>query len=139
MSSSTNTNNKINDEILLAKRMFYAGCIGLPWLWICNVLYFRLRVFGPVVLLDYWPGRCPQPPSIDGNEDTDDENENDNQRLERQLQTMELQKWVKRSTRGASIILPLFVAWIVTFQVNKDHFGTKWFVMDQTEAEVSGW
>ena len=134
--------NKIKDDILLAKRMFYAGCIGLPWLWICNVLYFRLQVFGPCVLLDYWPGQCPASEALTTeNYDTEenDGNDNDEQRLERQLQKMELQTWVKRSTRGASIIIPLFVAWIITFQVNKDHFNPKWFVMDQTEAEVSGW
>lgn len=145
MSNST-SHNKIKDDILLAKRMFYAGCVGLPWLWICNVLYFRMQVFGPCILLDYWPGHSLPPSSsssaMTGENVDSDENENDNNdelRLERQLQKMELRKWVRRSTTGAYIIIPLFVAWIVTFQVNKDHFSNKWFVMDQTEAEVSGW
>jgi hypothetical protein len=141
----SNSANKINDEeILLAKRMFFAGCVGLPWLWICNALYFRVRVFGPCVLLDYWPGQSSLSSSLiattDEGEDDDNSNpDSDEQRLNQQIRKIELQKWVKRSTRGAAIIIPLFVAWIIAFQVNKEHFGTKWFVMDQTEAEITGW
>ena len=26
---------------LLSKRLFQAGCFGLPWLWIVHVLYWR--------------------------------------------------------------------------------------------------
>ena len=26
---------------LLSKRLFAAGCLGLPWLWIVHVLYWR--------------------------------------------------------------------------------------------------
>lgn len=141
MSNSTTTNDKMKDEILLAKRMFYAGCLGLPWLWICNVLYFRLAVFGPCVILDYRPGHRPLSSSTTTNTTENDDNEEstDEQRLNRQLQHMELKSWVQRSTYGASIIIPLFVAWIITFQVNKEHFGPKWFVLDQSESEVTGW
>mmetsp|Transcript_13944 Transcript_13944/g.21179 ORF Transcript_13944/g.21179 Transcript_13944/m.21179 type:complete len:98 (-) Transcript_13944:78-371(-) len=28
-------------EDVLAQRMFMAGCLGLPWLWVVNVMYFR--------------------------------------------------------------------------------------------------
>ena len=27
--------------------------------------YFRLKVFGPTVIFDYWPGQAP-PPSLEG-------------------------------------------------------------------------
>ena len=30
----------------LAKQMFFVGLIGLPWLWIVNILYFFDRVYG---------------------------------------------------------------------------------------------
>lgn len=136
---------KRKEEILLSKRMFLAGCFGLPWLWICNSLYFRLRVFGPMVMVDYWPGKLPPPSGGEdegnnnaGNSDND-EQETMEQQLERQMEKKELEKWVKRSTRGAVIVMTLFVAWIITFQVNKEHFGEKWFVMDPTDVEVSGW
>jgi hypothetical protein len=139
----TELNDKIKDDILLARRMFFAGCLGLPWLWICNALYFRLRVFGPLVMVDYWPGKSPggvggEECDVNGN-DGDDEQRTLEQQLEMQMEGKELEKWVKRSTSGAFAVVTLFVAWIVTFQVNKEHFGPKWFVMDQTDAEVSGW
>lgn len=132
--------DKMKEEIILSKRMFIAGCFGLPWLWICNSLYFRLRVFKPIVLIDYWPGKSP--PSTTSTE-TEGNNNNEEQtmeqQLEQQIQRAELEKWVKRSTRGAFLVMTLFVAWIITFQVNKEHFSSGWFVMSPTDADVSGW
>lgn len=127
---------KTKEEILLAKRMFFAGCLGLPWLWICNSLYFRLRVFGPMVMLDYWPGKGPPPPSPLGGEDVQ---QTMDRQLEMQMEKNELEKWVKLSTRGAFVVMALFVTWIITFQVNKEHFGPNWFIMEETDAEVTGW
>ena len=43
-------------EDKLAQQMFYGGCAFLPWLWIVNVLYFRKAVYGPIPLVDYFPG-----------------------------------------------------------------------------------
>ena len=137
------SNEKRKEEITLSKRMFFAGCAGLPWLWICNALYFRLQVFGPMVLVDYWPGKSPPPSAGEGEgnngNDCDEQQQTMEQQLELQMEKKELEKWVKRSTGGAVIIMTLFVAWIITFQVNKEHFGSNWFVMDPTDAEVSGW
>mmetsp|Transcript_18865 Transcript_18865/g.40818 ORF Transcript_18865/g.40818 Transcript_18865/m.40818 type:complete len:147 (-) Transcript_18865:129-569(-) len=145
----TDSNDKAKEEITLSKRMFFAGCLGLPWLWICNALYFRLQVFGPLVMVDYWPGKSPPPSSSDNNEGSDDDGNSNSdeqqqqqtmdQELERQIEKQELKKWVTRSTRGAFLVMTLFVAWIITFQVNKENFGSKWFVMDPTDEEVSGW
>lgn len=145
----TDSNEKTREEILLSKRMFFAGCFGLPWLWICNALYFRLQVFGPLVLVDYWPGQTPPPLSSEdeGGNYGDGNNNNNNpdqqqavdQQLEREVERKELVTWVKRSTRGALLVMTLFVAWIVTFQVTKDNFGPKWFVMDETDAAKTGW
>ena len=143
--------NDKKEEITLAKRMFFAGCLGLPWLWICNALYFRTQVFGPYVLIDYWPGQSPPTTLEDSQQDNDNDtdtttgnnNNSQQQSMEQQLQTQinsqELSKWVKRSTRGAFIVMSAFVAWIIVFQVNKESFGSGWFVMDETDAEKSGW
>ena len=30
----------------LARQMFFIGLLGLPWLWIVNIIYFYDRVFG---------------------------------------------------------------------------------------------
>ena len=150
MTESTNTttntaNDKMKEEILLSKRMFIAGCFGLPWLWICNVLYFRLRVFNPIVLIDYWPGKSPPTTTIANDTNVNESRrEGDEQlRLEQQLQQQmhleELKTWVKRSTRGALLVVSLFITWVIVFQVNKDSFSQKWFVMDQTAYEITGW
>lgn len=144
----TESSDKAKEEIILSKRMFFAGCLGLPWLWICNSLYFRLQVFGPMVMVDYWPGKSPPPSSSnEGGNDNENSNNTDEQQqqqtmeqeLERQMEQQELKKWVTRSSRGAFLVMTLFVAWIITFQVNKENFGSKWFVMDPTDEELSGW
>ena len=106
----------MQEQITLSKRMFIAGCFGLPWLWICNVLYFRARVFQPLVFIDYWPGHVPQPRA--GGQEGDDQE----QSVEDHLNRMELKKWVKRSTHGAVIVMGAFIAWIITFQTNKQFF-----------------
>ena len=137
--------DKMKEEIILSKRMFIAGCFGLPWLWICNSLYFRLRVFKPIVLIDYWPGKSPSPSTTSSTETGGNNNSSSNeeqtmeQQLEQEIQKNELEKWVKRSSRGAILVMTLFVAWIITFQVNKEHFSSGWFVMRPTDADVSGW
>ncbi|KAL3790103.1 hypothetical protein HJC23_013614 [Cyclotella cryptica] len=131
----SNEPSKSQQEIILARRIFYAGCLGLPWLWICNVMYFRRKVFGPSVGFDYWPGKREEylaslPEGEEG---------------ERRGGVMSLQernelgKWVRRSTMGAFVMVSLFVAWIVTFQVNRESFGSNWLVMDKTEEESTGW
>ena len=33
-------------EDLLSKRLFLAGCFGLPWLWVVHVLYYRNKKRG---------------------------------------------------------------------------------------------
>jgi hypothetical protein len=33
--------SKIMRSDLLSKRLFFAGCFGLPWLWVVHVLYHR--------------------------------------------------------------------------------------------------
>ena len=68
MSDSSPSSERRREDALLARRMFLAGCLGLPWLWICNVLYFRLRVFGPSALfLDRAPDS--RRPTSEGGDD----------------------------------------------------------------------
>ena len=56
-----------------------------------------------------------------------------------ELIKLELAKWVKRSTAGSFISLTAFITWIIVFQLNKDSFGPKWFVMSQEEEALTGW
>ena len=126
---------KAQSEITLSRRMFFAGCLGLPWLWICNIMYFRRQVFGAQVFFDYWPGKR--------DEYLNEHSEQSEGNRETNLPTLheknELEKWVKRSTRGAFIVVSVFLAWVITFQVNKENFSSGWFVMDMSEEESSGW
>ena len=91
--------------------------------------------------MDYWPGKSPPPPTAADGDDGDNNNEQSTmeEQLQLQIEKQELEKWVKRSTKGAVVMMTLFVAWIITFQVNKEHFGSGWFVMDPTDAEITGW
>ena len=97
-------------------------------------MYFRRKVFGAQLFFDYWPGKR--------NEYLNRQNEEEGDR-ERDAPTLleknELEKWVKRSTRGAMVVVSVFLAWVITFQVNKENFGSGWFVIDMSEEESSGW
>mmetsp|Transcript_19225 Transcript_19225/g.35876 ORF Transcript_19225/g.35876 Transcript_19225/m.35876 type:complete len:149 (-) Transcript_19225:52-498(-) len=146
-------------EDKLARLMFYGGCAFLPWLWCVNVMYFRKKVYGPIPVWDTWLFRSDGEGSaagagsaIDGvpalgaiaSDDDDEEDEdggefNDEHSLPPESLNEEVAKWVKRSTCGAAGVLSLLVAWVVTFQVNRDSFPPSWFVMDEDEGEMTGW
>ena len=80
-------------------------------------------------------------------EETEFEDENagdgsrdeDEARLHAQVVHKEVEKWVKRSSLGAVLVVSLFVAWVVMFQVYKDSFGPQWFVMSEDQGEATGW
>mmetsp|Transcript_26629 Transcript_26629/g.58352 ORF Transcript_26629/g.58352 Transcript_26629/m.58352 type:complete len:175 (-) Transcript_26629:200-724(-) len=168
----------------LARQMFYGGCALLPWLWIVNVCYFRKLVYGPIPLLDYWPGGGRRQAAVDAfadgtayahdgeeegpiqnmpavgggrdddddtDDDDDDETEFDDENnggasrdedealLHAQMVQKEVEKWVKRSSLSAFLVVGLFLTWVVLFQVYKDEFGPQWFVMSEDPGEATGW
>mmetsp|Transcript_14215 Transcript_14215/g.29868 ORF Transcript_14215/g.29868 Transcript_14215/m.29868 type:complete len:169 (+) Transcript_14215:286-792(+) len=125
-------------EILLAKRMFFGGLLGLPWLWICNVLYFRRKVYGPLRFIDYWPGRG-SGGDVHANDVAAAGTAGGTTRGTNATVSKELETWVGRSTLSAFLVMTLFAAWIVAFQVNKDNFGSGWFVMSESEEEKTNW
>lgn len=140
-------------EDKLARLMFYGGCALLPWLWCVNIMYFRKKVFGPIPVWDTWfrseedgenSGAIDGPPALGtiGGDDEEDEDGNefrDEHSLPPESLNDDVVKWVKRSTVGAAGALSIFVAWIVTFQVNKESFPPGWFVMNEDEGERTGW
>ena len=75
----------------------------------------------------------------DGNNNTNANAANDEARLEAQIVQQGVKMWVKRSTMSATLVVGLFVAWVAVFQVYKDSFGPKWFVMSEEEGERTGW
>lgn len=62
-----------------------------------------------------------------------------NEEISPELIQAELAKWIKRSTAGSFLSVTVFITWIVVFQLNRDSFGPKWFVMSQEEGERTGW
>mmetsp|Transcript_32444 Transcript_32444/g.48340 ORF Transcript_32444/g.48340 Transcript_32444/m.48340 type:complete len:161 (-) Transcript_32444:697-1179(-) len=75
----------------------------------------------------------------DGDDGNQEEEQEDNPNLTPAEIEMELSKWVKRSTLGAFVGFTLFITWIVVFQVHKDSFGDKWFVMSVDKEDLTGW
>ena len=166
-------------EDKLAQQMFYGGCAFLPWLWIVNVLYFRKAVYGPIPLVDYFPGGDRRQAALErfadgsaydddeedgpienmpqvggsGSDDTDAETDfgddddgggdgsgdNGESRVRARRVQRGVEKWVKRSTMSATLVVGLFVTWVAVFQVYKDSFGPKWFVMSEDEGLKTGW
>ena len=65
--------------------------------------------------------------------------ENNEDAIPPELIKLNLAKWVKTSAAGAFISITLLVTWIIVFQLNRDSFGPKWFVMAQEEEALTGW
>ena len=98
------------------------------------------------MFVDYWPNSSSKPVTAGGSNSSSSHHTDEQQQLGEEEQSMQLKnkqelvKWVTRSTRGAFIIMSLFITWIVIFQLNKDtFFSPSWLVMDETDAELSGW
>jgi len=152
-------------EDYLARLMFYGGCAFLPWLWYVNVLYFRKKVYGPIPIWDTWLFRSDNddnnnnvdggtgaingiPPlaAMSGDDEEEEKDESggddgfrDDHSVPPEGHDEEVSKWVKRSTFGAFGFFSLFVAWVITFQLNRDSFPPGWFIMDEDEGERTGW
>uniref|UniRef100_A0A7S2URL7 Gamma-secretase subunit PEN-2 n=1 Tax=Attheya septentrionalis TaxID=420275 RepID=A0A7S2URL7_9STRA len=138
-------------EDLLAKRMFWVGCCGLPWLWAVNVLYFRVAVFGPLKWVDSPSDdqdHAQMPPAVGQmmSDDTEDDGTAAGESATQQESIVspeaikkQVRTWVRRSTMGATTIAVIWIAWIISFQLNRDSFGPNWFIMSQDEADATGW
>lgn len=150
-SGKMDSDDSLKKDHLLAKRMFYCGCLALPWLWIVNVLYFRIRVYGP---LPWWDKEKDETHSNgafnsthhrqDTTESTartvaDEESNQAAADQQNPLEMEELQKWVHRSALGALSMTSLFIAWTLIFQLNKSSFSDGWFVMSPDDVVISGW
>lgn len=135
----------------IAKQMFFVGLLGLPWLWIVNIMYFWDTVYGRLPCFTDSPsennanaeevtGILRMMQSNDENEEgeMEDVNTNGGDPTSEEIKA-EVCKWVKRSSIGSAVALTIFVSWILTFQFNRDNFGPKWFVMSQDEEERTGW
>jgi len=163
--SNDSDESYLSQDHKLARRMFYCGCVGLPWLWIVNVLYFRIRIYGPIPwrdtkkqgmsgegehvdvfsrvhVPDVTAGESDQRHHYENATATGQEDDSDHDAAEEEndpIKEAELRKWVHRSTLGFISVSSLFIAWIVMFQRNKSSFSDNWFVMSPDDEELTGW
>jgi len=135
--SSPSSNSMKDAE--LARRMFFGGCAALPFLWVVNVLYYRKQVFGEISWLDkpdeqqeqQGAGSSRTNESRDHNEGTANNSDESNDALK---------CWVKRSFYSSIFVISSLITWILVFQLNKDSFGEKWFVVDVANpTDRTGW
>jgi len=127
----------------IAKEMFFVGLLGLPWLWIVNIMYFWDTVYGRLPCFGDIPSDTAHAEEATGflgmmenNEEKQEEDEENE--FENEIKA-EVCKWVKRSSFGSAISITLFVSWLLLFQLNQSNFGPKWFVMSQDEEDRTGW
>jgi hypothetical protein len=84
-----------NSDVNTARKLFYVGCFGLPWLWICSAWYYH---------------------KLSLSADISDRSS--------AARKEELSVWVNRAMVGGTVAVVLLVAWNVYFQVNwRDHRG----------------
>jgi len=138
----------------IAKEMFFVGLLGLPWLWIVNIMYFWDTVYGRLPCFGDSPSDTAHAEETTGflgmmeNNEEEEEEEEEENRFEdgsgngeptpEEIKA-EVTKWVKRSSIGSAISVIVFVSWTIAFQLNKDNFGPKWFVMSQDDEDRTGW
>ena len=135
-SGKHDTDDPLKKDHLLAQRMFYSGCLALPWLWIVNVLYFRIRVYGSI---RWWDDPKEEADSEARNGSASDEENNRETDQRNPLEEEELRKWVHRSTIGAILMTAVFTTWTLIFQLNKSSFSDGWFMMSPEDEVASGW
>jgi hypothetical protein len=52
---------------------------------------------------------------------------------------MEAEKWVNRSKCGASVVVTVFLAWVIFAQVFRSHLPTVLYLYNYDNAELTGW
>lgn len=129
---------------LLSKRMFTAGCFGLPWLWIVHAWYWKI-----------------QTTTTNGGEEENGEGEADDNAAAALLNAddhfpqdatgpttltpeeikLEATKWVHRCQYSAMVVCSVWLAWIVTSQVLRVHgmLPASLFMLNSDDQAVTGW
>uniref|UniRef100_A0A7S3P8C1 Gamma-secretase subunit PEN-2 n=1 Tax=Amphora coffeiformis TaxID=265554 RepID=A0A7S3P8C1_9STRA len=108
---------------LLSKRFFFAGCLGLPWLWIVHILYWRTN----------------EESNDQGILNPDDHFNEEPTELSAEEIRMEAEKWVSRSKCMASLAVTLFVAWVIVAQCFRHELPAILYMYNQDNAELTGW
>ncbi|KAG7343234.1 presenilin enhancer-2 subunit of gamma secretase [Nitzschia inconspicua] len=108
----SNPPNQIED-FELSKRYYYAGLLGLPWLWIVHTIN--------------WHGKKK---SIVRPDQTAEQVENSRKE----------DAWVKQCRRSAIVVTIAWIIWVLLVQVIlRDRFPSSWFVRYDDTSEATGW
>ena len=148
---------------LLSKRLFAAGCLGLPWLWTVHVMYHwkgaddgeqeqnegLLNPDDRTCKPQRWLGKCYMPINLSKltyisfslcqklADFQDDSSEAGPTADEIKI---EAQKWVVRCKIGALLGWMLFIAWIVVAQIFRGNlFPNSLYMFSSDSAEWTGW
>jgi hypothetical protein len=147
---------------LLSKRLFFAGCLGLPWLWIVHILYWRSNeesndqgILNPddrksskyvQAIPENKSERCTT--TLVGLSVcsffvlsfllSPDFSEEPTEASAEEIR-MEAEKWVNRSKYGASVVVTVFVAWVIFAQVYRSHLPAVLYLYNYDNAELTGW
>ena len=99
----------------LSRRMFYAGCAGLPWLWIVHTLYFFNKIGNEHIseqrnaLLQQQTLGVTSCPAQDPPHHVVEQEEYEIYMIER--------KWVFRCRNAALLVVSSWLIWIIVVQV----------------------
>ncbi|CAJ1955195.1 unnamed protein product [Cylindrotheca closterium] len=108
-----------DDEI--SQKYFYAGCFGLPWLWIVHAMNYKTKSKKSSGALLTQEGNQPE-----------DLTQQECDRAEKQ--------WVDRCRSSAIVVSIAWLAWVLVVQVFlTDIFPTELFVRTAEQGEYTGW
>jgi len=115
-------------QVLLAKRFFLMGCLGLPWLWAVSVMYFWPKVYS---------GRSTISTSSSSSSGSSAARRGGGP----PQGNPELRKWVGRSLVGAVVGFGLLFGWVILFQLRWREWGSGVlkYMISAPESYSSGW
>ena len=116
-------------QVLLAKRFFLMGCLGLPWLWAVSVMYFWPKVYS---------GRSTSSTSSISSSSSSSAARRGGATPQG---NPELRKWVGRSLVGAVVGFGLLFGWVILFQLRWREWGSGVlnYMISAPESYSSGW
>lgn len=153
---------------LLSKRIFTLGCFGLPWLWICHVLYWRNgkpntedASDNDEALVNPDDRKCSKREwlfyyfyyytKVELNliiyiqsffyfnkTITDFPDEDVADATPEEIQRV-ADKWVRRCRACAILVVGAWIAWIITAQVLRDILPASLYMLNSDDASLTGW
>jgi hypothetical protein len=114
---------------LLSKRMFTAGCFGLPWLWTVHVLYWRNN------------HKNNEDEQQGGLLNADDHFQDEPTQATPEQIKAEAEKWVQRCQYSAVVAFTGWLAWIIISQVLRVNgmLPASLFMLNADDQALTGW